>query len=132
VVGDVLNPSKPAHDIVNHLTRHDRVVYPVNPRIQDRDLMRLREARREERRTKDGAGEEMDVSNSVDGVTGKVVDVLDLCIAPAVGLSIVQQAKALGINNVFIQPGAESSEIIAYCNANGMNVHQGCVLREMR
>ena len=57
---------------------------------------------------------------------------LDLCIAPTVGLGIVQQATtALGVRNVFIQPGAESDDILSYCQQHGINVHQGCVLREM-
>jgi len=75
---------------------------------------------------------EQDVQNSVKAaVEGKGVEVLDLCIAPAVGLGIVREANELGIRNVFIQPGASSDEIVEYCKANGMAVHQGCVLREL-
>ena len=129
VVGDVLNPTKPAHTIVNHLTQRHRTVYPVNPRIADADLL----AQRERRRAAEGRAEgEQDVQNSVKSAgEGRSVEVLDLCIAPAVGLGVVREAKELGIKNVFIQPGAGSDEIVEYCKANGMAVHQGCVLREM-
>lgn len=71
------------------------------------------------------------MQNSMKAVEGRAVDVLDLCIAPAVGLGIVREANELGIRKVFIQPGAGSDEIVEYCKANGMEVHQGCVLREM-
>ena len=128
VVGDVLNPTKPAHTIVNHLTQRHRTVYPVNPRIPDADLITQRDKRRA---AGDRSETEQDVQNSVKAVEGRSVDVLDLCIAPAVGLSVVREAHELGIKNVFIQPGAGSDEIVEYCKANGMAVHQGCVLREM-
>ena len=114
VVGDVLNPSKPAHTIVQHLSQRHRTVFPINPRLKDADLLGR-----------------SDVSNALSTVQGKGVEVLDLCIAPGVGLGIVQQAKELGIPNVFIQPGAESADILDYCKQNGLTVHQGCVLREM-
>ena len=128
VVGDVLNPTKPAHTIVTHLSQRHRTVYPVNPRIADADLL----SQRDKRRVAEGRGEsEQDVQNSVKAVEGRGVEVLDLCIAPAVGLGIVREANELGIRNVFIQPGASSDEIVEYCKANGMAVHQGCVLREM-
>ena len=128
VVGDVLNPTKPAHDIVNHLTQRHRTVYPVNPRIADADLLTQRDKRRS---AADRGTTEQDVQNSVKAVAGGAVDVLDLCIAPAVGLAVVREAHELGVKNVFIQPGAGSDEIVEYCKANGMAVHQGCVLREM-
>jgi predicted CoA-binding protein len=137
VVGDVLNASKPAHAIVQHLTRHHRTVYPVNPRIQDSDLMRLREQRREARNkegggAEEGGGQEMEVSNGLHGLDGQQVEVLDLCIAPAVGLAVLQQAAAAGIKRVFIQPGAESRDILEFCRKEGIEAHQGCVLREMQ
>ena len=128
VVGDVLNPTKPAHTIVTHLAQRSRTVYPVNPRIPDADLIAQRDKRRA---AADRGSSEQDVQNSVRAVEGKGVEVLDLCIAPAVGLGIVREAKELGIQNVFIQPGAGSDEIVEYCKTNGMAVHQGCVLREM-
>jgi predicted CoA-binding protein len=61
----------------------------------------------------------------------KNVEVLDLCIHPSLGLAVVKQTTALGIRNVFIQPGAESNEILDYCQKEKLNVHQSCVLREL-
>ena len=124
VVGDVLNPSKPAHTIVQHLSQRHRHVYPINPRIKDADLPGLTHAHPD-------SEYQHAVSNSVGSVEGKGVEVLDLCIAPTVGLGVVQQAKALGVRKVFIQPGAESDDILQYCKQNDIDVHQGCVLREM-
>ena len=136
VVGDVLNAAKPAHAIVQHLTRHQRTVYPLNPRIPDAELMRLREQRREARSRAgaadgSGGGREMEVSNGLQGLDGRQVEVLDLCIAPALGLPLLQQAAAAGIRRVFIQPGAESADILDFCRREGIEAHQGCVLREM-
>ena len=125
VVGDVLNPSKPAHTIVQHLSQRQRHVYPINPRLKDADLPSLIHSH-------EGKSEfEHAVSNSLGSAEGKGVEVLDLCIAPTVGLGIVQQAKALGVSKVFIQPGAESEDILQWCRQNDVEVHQGCVLREM-
>ena len=128
VVGDVLNPSKPAHTIVQHLTTRQRTVYPVNPRIKDADLPSLTHT------PPPNPPFQHPITNSLLSLssTSPPIDVLDLCIAPTVGLSIVQQATSqLGVKNVFIQPGAESDDILSYCKQHGVNVHQGCVLREM-
>ena len=43
----------------------------------------------------------------------------------------LQKAAELGVKNVFIQPGAESDEILAFCASKGITVRQGCVLREL-
>ena len=54
-----------------------------------------------------------------------------LLINPKDGLRIVGEAAQLGITRVFIQPGAGSLEIERFCASNGMQVHHGCVLREL-
>ena len=46
-------------------------------------------------------------------------------------LEQLQKAAELGVKNVFIQPGAESDEILAFCASKGITVRQGCVLREL-
>lgn len=43
----------------------------------------------------------------------------------------MQQASSLGISKVFIQPGAESAEILAFCKENSIDVFQGCVMVEL-
>lgn len=125
VAGDVLNAAKPAHDIVKRLAQHQRAVWPLNPRLGDVDVQKQMES------NKPSNEFEKPVTNSMQSITD-TIDVLDLCIHPALGLSIVQQAKEKGIKNVFIQPGAGSEDILKYCKDNQLNVHEGCVLREMK
>lgn len=59
------------------------------------------------------------------------IDVLDLCINPALGINIVKEANKLGIDKILIQPGAESDEIFNFCNNNGINFVEGCALVEL-
>jgi predicted CoA-binding protein len=41
-------------------------------------------------------------------------DIIDLVVPPAVGLQVVVEAVTLGYGNIWLQPGAESRELIAY------------------
>lgn len=59
------------------------------------------------------------------------IDVVDLCINPLTGVNVVKEAKELGIDKVLIQPGAESEDIIDYCNKNGITAIEGCALVEL-
>lgn len=58
-------------------------------------------------------------------------DVVDLCVRAELGAEVIQDCKKLGVNNVFIQPGAGSPALEAACAEAGISVHNGCVLREM-
>jgi predicted CoA-binding protein len=107
VVGDVLNPSKFAHIIKNRLITNQYQVFQVNPRSQSPEVYRSL------------------------GEIGEGIDVIDLCINPHTGLEIVKEAAALGIEKIFIQPGAESDEIIAYCKEKKLQYYLGCVLVEL-
>ena len=62
---------------------------------------------------------------------GEPIDVVDLIINPRDGLQIVEQMAGLGVKMAFVQPGAGSEEIEARCEAAGIEVHNGCVLREL-
>lgn len=56
------------------------------------------------------------------------IDVIDLCINPAVGIEIVKEAKKLGINKILIQPGAQSEEILQFCKNEGIEAFESCAL----
>ena len=47
------------------------------------------------------------------------VDVIDLVIGPRSGLVMLQEAKDLGITDVFAQPGADAPDVLKFCNENG-------------
>jgi len=105
VVGDVLNVAKPAFQVAQKL---ENMGYSVS---------------RVSRKPPYGQG----VYPSLLEIPHKI-DVLDLIIAPSVGVKVVQDAHQKGIKYIFIQPGAESQEILDTCAKNGMQVVQDCVL----
>jgi len=70
------------------------------------------------------------VYNSLRDIPYKV-EVLNLCINPYKGIKVIQEAHELKIDKVLIQPGAESSEILKFCKANGMLAIEGCTLIEL-
>ena len=47
------------------------------------------------------------------------------------GMDVVEQMAALGIRNLFVQPGAGSKELSSRCEELGIAVHEGCVLVEL-
>lgn len=107
VVGDVLNSSKYAYKIKNRLIDTGYKVFLVNPREKSEEVfLDLKEIKEE-------------------------VDVIDLCINPHVGMKIMEEAYILGINKVLIQPGAESEEILSFCNEKGIDYVTSCALVEL-
>eukprot|EP01116_Phalansterium_solitarium_P019904 TRINITY_DN5725_c0_g1_i1.p2 TRINITY_DN5725_c0_g1~~TRINITY_DN5725_c0_g1_i1.p2 ORF type:complete len:137 (-),score=18.18 TRINITY_DN5725_c0_g1_i1:282-692(-) len=57
--------------------------------------------------------------------------VVDVVVPPAATEAIVKECKELGIRRVWMQPGAESTAAIDFCNENGIAVvHQRCALVE--
>ena len=57
---------------------------------------------------------------------------IDLVVNPRIGIEVARSAKALGISAILAQPGAESPEIAALCEANGIDYVEACVLVEGR
>lgn len=107
VVGDVANPSKYAFKILHALKSHGYNVEGVNPRTKDESIHK-------------------DLKS-----VSYQIDVIDLCINPVEGLKIVEEAKAIGINKILIQPGAGSVEILNFCSKNGIIAIEGCALVEL-
>ena len=107
VVGDVSNSSKYAYKILNSLKNEGFNVVGVN----SSDL-------------------NIGVYKSLKEVPYKI-EVLDLCINPYKGIKILQEVKALKIDKILIQPGAESVEILNFCEENGIQAIEGCALVEL-
>ena len=56
-------------------------------------------------------------------------EVVNVVLPPALGVGVVEDCLALGIRNIWFQPGAESDEAIAKAKAGGMNVlANACIL----
>ena len=107
VIGDVTNESKYAYKILNKFKEKGYTVSGVHP--------------------KGGEG----VYKTIKEVPYKI-DAIDLCINSKVGIEYIKEAKSLGINNVLVQPGAESKEILTYCKEKGMNIIENCALVQLR
>ena len=106
VIGDVLNAAKPASRVVSTLRGAGKTVHLVNPR--------------------DKTGQCKAMLSDIEGT----VDVVDLIINSRDGIKQVEQMVPMGISKIFIQPGAESDEILSFCSANSIEVFQGCVMVE--
>ncbi|GMH96823.1 hypothetical protein TrVE_jg2469 [Triparma verrucosa] len=110
VVGDVMNPIKPASQVVQRLIANNKQVYRVNPR----------------------APEEPCFANLALCHQQEPIEAVNLIISPKVGPAIVDDMISLGIPNLFIQPGAHpGEEAISKAIAAGITVREGCVLIEM-
>lgn len=107
VVGDVLNSSKYAFKILSSLKAAGYNVKGVNPKADSEEVYK-----------------------GLKDVPYKI-DVVDLCIHPAKGIEIVKELKEIGINYLLIQPGAESEEILSFCEENSIIAIEGCALVEL-
>ena len=57
------------------------------------------------------------------------VDGIVVVVPPEVTEQIVREADAVGIRRVWLQPGAESTAAIRYCEEHGLDViHDECVM----
>jgi len=56
-------------------------------------------------------------------------DAAVIVVPPKASEEIVREAHALGIKNIWLQPGAESEAAIEFCESSGLNViHGECIL----
>lgn len=107
VVGDVLNNTKYAYKILKELKASGYNVVGINPRGNREDcFVSLQEVKYH-------------------------IDVVDLCINPIDGIKIVKELKKYNIDKILIQPGAQSPEILEYCENNDIIKVQGCALVEL-
>lgn len=97
VVGNTINEEKYAYKIKHSLLEKGYIVRSV--------------------------GKELNSINDVD----IDIDVLDLCINPALGINLLKENKK-PVKIVVIQPGAESEEIINYLKDNNIEYLEACVL----
>ena len=57
------------------------------------------------------------------------VEGVNLVVPPEEGRRVVEECLQLGISRVWFQPGAESSELLAYCHSRHLQVvHGQCVM----
>jgi len=108
VAGSFSNESKYAYKILRRLMQKGCVVYPVNPAIK----------------TIDGIKCYMSIKD-----IPFMVDVASLVTPPLLTEKIVKECKEAGINRIWLQPGAENENAIAYCRENNLKlVYKTCIL----
>ncbi len=112
VVGATDNESKYGHTIYQDLKRKGYHVYPVNPR---RDTV---------------------LGDKAYAQVGDIPDpptIVNFVIPPRFTLHVLKQCLELGLTNVWLQPGAESPEVMEYIQENGFNyLANACIMVESR
>ena len=64
---------------------------------------------------------------------GFIPDIIDMVVPAKIGLQTIKEAVANGYDNFWLQPGAESDEIIQYLEDNKKNyLAYACVMVETR
>ena len=108
IVGATDNPEKYGNHILKNLKSRGYEVYPVNPRLKELEGVKC--------------------YPSLADIPVKV-DVVDFVVPPEVTEVILKDCKRLGLDRVWLQPGAESEAAIAYCHENSLKVvHDVCVM----
>jgi predicted CoA-binding protein len=112
VVGATDDPSKYGYVIYRDLKRKGFVVNPVNPK----------------RATVDGDRAFPSLADIPEKPT-----IVNIVVPPEVTIEILQQCLDLGLMNVWLQPGAESPEVMAFVQENNFNyLANACIMVESR
>lgn len=108
VVGATNNPEKYGNKIFHNLRRRGYEVYPVNPKLEELDGAKC--------------------YPNLASIPVKV-DVVDIVVPPQKAEEVIKEAKQLGIERIWLQPGAESETAIKFCQENGLKcVYNTCVM----
>lgn len=108
VVGASSDPAKPSRQAVRLYRALGWDVYPVNPR--------------------GGALDGLPVYPSVAEIPGGPLTRVSLYVPPAVGLALVDEIARRGCDELWLNPGSESPELVARAEALGLRVVQACSL----
>jgi len=112
VVGATDNPSKYGYVIYRDLKRKGYRVFAVNPR----------------RSTVDSDPAFKDLERLPEKPT-----IVNIVVPPPVAASVLKESLKLGLTNVWLQPGAESPENLAFLQENGFNyLANACIMVESR
>lgn len=107
VLGATQKKDKFGYKIYRHMKKAGYQVYPVNPRLEVID------------------GDTCYASLSDLPV---VPEVVDFVVPEGAGLAALDECHRLGIQWVWLQPGADTPNVLAKANELGLHVIQDCVL----
>ncbi|MCX8128583.1 MAG: CoA-binding protein [Clostridia bacterium] len=111
VVGANDNPEKFGNRIYRKLKNKGYKVYPVNPNYEAVD------------------GDKCYKSLSS---LPEIPEVIDMVVAPKLGMGIIEEAAGLGVKNIWLQPGTHNSEVMKLIDEKGLVAVQACVLVALR
>ena len=112
VVGATDDPAKYGGVIYRDLKQKGFEVYPVNP----------------SRDTVDGD----QAYASLDSLPVEPT-IVNIVVPPQATLGVLQKARELGYRNVWVQPGAESPEVMSYLTSNDFNyLANSCIMVQSR
>jgi predicted CoA-binding protein len=112
VVGATDNPSKYGYVIYRDLKRKGYRVFAVNPR----------------RSTVDSDAAFKDLKSLPEKPT-----IVNIVVPPPAAASVLEESLKLGLMNVWLQPGAESPENLAFLQEKGFNyLANACIMIESR
>ena len=112
VVGATDNPAKYGYVIYRDLKRKGYRVFPVNPN----------------RRTVDGD----QAYPSLEELPEKPT-IVNIVVPPSATLEVLRACLELGLKNIWLQPGAESPEALAFVQEHGFNyLANACIMVESR
>ena len=108
VVGASRTGKKFGNNAMNELRKIGYTIFPVNPNADEIGGVKC--------------------FSSLNQLTEKVEAVL-IVVPPNESMKVVKDAVSAGIKNIWLQQGSESSEVISYCNNNGLKAVYGqCIL----
>lgn len=110
VIGATHKTEKFGYKIYKCLKDHGYEVYPVNPNVASIDG---------------------DTCYSSLSDLPVVPSVVDFVIPEAAGLAAIDECIALGINTIWLQPGADKPAVLNKASEAGLHVIQDCVLVQL-
>jgi len=107
ILGASADRSKFGNKAIRAFLAQGYIVYPVNP--------------------KGGEVEGLPVRQSLADIPPDIkLDRISVYLPPAVGLKMLPQIAARGCNELWLNPGSESDELVTAAEKAGLNVIQAC------
>ncbi|MGL4463479.1 MAG: CoA-binding protein [Planctomycetia bacterium] len=105
ILGASADPAKWSHRSLRAHLAHGYTVYPVNPGLSVVD--------------------DLPCYPSIEAVPTPL-DRVSVYLRPAVGMTVIDAVAAKNPAEVYLNPGAESPELVARAQTLGLNVRQAC------
>ena len=114
VVGASNNPEKYGNRIVRHLVSEGHTVFPVNPK--EKTILGL------------------PCYHKIADIES-TIDVVDIVVPPEITMKVLRHARTLDKVNIWIQPGAESRDVISYLERHskefGIITYNQCIMTSL-